>query len=253
MRSLIIAFSLYSRIPMPGCEWNEQDMKYSMCFFPLVGAVLGLCSAGVYFGMEALGFGEISRAIVLSALPILVTGGIHMDGYLDTVDAKSSWRSREEKLEILKDPHMGAFACVYGMVYLLLTVAFFCEVGSREMFGVAIGYVFSRILSACSVVTFRKAKREGMAAASAKAAAGWVRWILFLELVVCAIGMTAACPAYGLTSLIVGACCFGWYRHMAYKSFGGITGDLAGYFLQICELGILVGIVLVSKVSGYAG
>lgn len=247
MQSLIIAFSMYSRIPMPRCEWNERGMKYSMCFFPLVGLVLGLCSAGVYLGLGALGFSGISRSLVLAVVPILVTGGIHMDGYLDTMDARSSWKSMEEKLRILKDPHMGAFACIYGIVYLLLAVAFFNEAGDGEIFSIATGYVLSRILSGLSVVIFQKAKREGMAAASANASSGSVRWILALELVICAAVMIALCPRYGLTSLAVGACCFGWYRHMAYKSFGGITGDLAGYFLQICELGILAGIVLASK------
>ena len=47
MRSLIIAFSMYSRIPMPRCEWDERGMKYSMCFFPLVGAVLGMCNGHI--------------------------------------------------------------------------------------------------------------------------------------------------------------------------------------------------------------
>ncbi len=247
MRSLIIAFSMYSRIPMPKYEWDGQSMKYSMCFFPLVGAVLGMCAVGVYYGLGALGFGRISRALILTVVPILVTGGIHMDGYLDTVDAKSSWKSMEEKLLILKDPHMGAFACIYGIVYLLLSAAFWCEAGTGEIFSIALGYVFSRILSALSVVTFKKAKKEGMAAASANASSGLVRWILILEMAACAAAMTAVCPRYGLISMAVGICCFGWYHHMAYKNFGGITGDLAGYFLQICELGILAGIVLVSK------
>ncbi|MCM1026332.1 MAG: adenosylcobinamide-GDP ribazoletransferase [Roseburia sp.] len=247
MKSLIIAFSMYSRIPMPRCEWNERSMRYSMCFFPLVGVALGLCSAGVYFGLGALGFGETARALALTAIPILVTGGIHMDGYLDTVDAKSSWKSREEKLRILKDPHMGAFACIYGIVYLFLTAAFFSEAGNEEIFSIALGYVLSRILSAISVVTFRKAKKEGMAAASADASSPAVKWILVLELVLCAAVMTALSPRYGLVSLAAGFCCLGWYRHMAYKSFGGVTGDLAGYFLQICELGILAGVVLISK------
>lgn len=247
MQSLIIAFSMYSRIPMPKCEWSERGMRYSMCFFPLVGAVLGVCAAGVYYGLGALGFGGISRALILAVVPILVTGGIHMDGYLDTVDAKSSWKSTEEKLLILKDPHMGAFACIYGIVYLFLTAAFWAEAGTGEILSIAIGYIFSRILSALSVVTFRKAKKEGMAAASANASSGSVRWILILEMAACAAAMTAVCPRYGLTSLAVGFCCFGWYHHMACKSFGGITGDLAGYFLQVCELGVLAGIVLVSK------
>ncbi len=249
MRSLIIAFSTYSRIPMPQCEWNEKGMRYSMCFFPLVGAVLGLCSAGVYFGLDALKFEKISRALVLAVLPVILTGGIHMDGYLDTTDAKNSWKSREERLEILKDPHIGAFACIYSMGYLFLSAAFFCEVGTKEILSVAMGYVFSRILSALSVIFFQKAKKDGMAATSANASRRSVKWILFLELAVCAAVMVAVSPRYGLTCLAIGLLCFVWYRRMAYKVFGGTTGDLAGYFLQICELGILAGIVFASRLG----
>lgn len=248
IRSLIIAFSMYSRIPMPRCEWNDKSMRYSMCFFPFVGCVLGVCGAGIYFGMEMLGFAGISRALVLTVFPLAFTGGIHMDGYLDTMDAKNSWKSPEEKLEIMKDPHLGAFACICGMIYLFLTAAFWNEVGAKELCNVVTGYTFSRILSALSVVSFRKAKKEGMAAASANASPGLVKWILGVELAVCGAVMLGMNLCYGIVSLAAGGICFWHYRHMAYKTFGGITGDLAGYFLQICELGMLLGIVLISKI-----
>ena len=42
IRSMIIAFSTYSRIPMPQVEWSDENRKYTMCFFPLIGAVIGL-------------------------------------------------------------------------------------------------------------------------------------------------------------------------------------------------------------------
>ena len=41
--SMVIAFSMYSRIPMPRVEWTKERMKYAMCFFPLVGVVQGIC------------------------------------------------------------------------------------------------------------------------------------------------------------------------------------------------------------------
>ena len=55
-------------------------------------------------------------------LPVLVTGGIHMDGFLDTTDALSSWQPREKKLEILKDSHAGAFAIIMGCSYFVLAL-----------------------------------------------------------------------------------------------------------------------------------
>ena len=56
-------------------------------------------------------------AVVLVLVPVIVTGGIHVDGLLDTSDALSSWRDREKRLEILKDSHAGAFAVITACVY----------------------------------------------------------------------------------------------------------------------------------------
>ena len=103
LKSFIIAFSMYSQIPMPQFEWKEEDMKYMLCFFPLVGAVIGLCLYGwekLCMGMEING---VCRTLVGTAIPLLLTGGIHVDGYMDTMDAFHSYQSRERKIEILKD------------------------------------------------------------------------------------------------------------------------------------------------------
>ncbi len=244
LKSIIIAFSTYSRIPMPKISWEKQSMKYSLCFFPLVGFVMGICCMGIFIGMEAIGVGKTLTASVLTALPILLTGGIHMDGFLDTVDAKSSYQPKEVKLEILKDPHTGAFAIIYGMVYLLLSFGLFSEVYYKIVPFIALGYVFSRILSGLSVTVFRKAKKEGMVASSAEAAGNLVKWILIAELVVCMTGYILLNPLYGGSCIVAGLCCFFYYKRMAYRTFGGITGDLAGYFLQLCELLILAVMVL---------
>ncbi len=246
MKSLIIAFSTYSRIPMPKVTWSEEGMKYSMCFFPVVGLVIGLCCYEIYTGLSLFGVGKILIAAILTALPILLTGGIHMDGFLDTMDAKNSYRSREEKLEILKDPHIGAFALIYGLVYLLLYFGLFSEMNHKAIGLVALGYAYSRILSGLSVVWFQKAKKEGMAASTAKAAEKNVKWVLVVEGIFCAVGFLLLNPLAGAGCAAMGVLCFFYYRSMAYRIFGGITGDLAGYFLQLCELWLLLTAVLLT-------
>ncbi len=247
LKSLIAAFSTYSKIPMPHVRWDENSMKYSMCFFPFVGAAIGLCSAGCLYGLHALGIGTAMTAAVLTALPLLLNGGIHMDGFLDTMDAKSSYQPMEEKLRILKDPHTGAFAIISGLVYVLLCFGGFCEVTEREIGCIAIGYAYSRMLSGLSVVTLRKAKKDGMAAASADAAERSVKWILAAELIVCVCIMILVNPVLGSVCVLAGGISFLSYRRMAYRVFGGITGDLAGYFLQNCELFMLYGAVFAAK------
>ena len=115
--SFKIAFAMFSKIPMPQADWSEENMRYMLCFFPFVGAAVGVVMLGMewlcrYFGMSN---GFIAVALVL--VSVIVTGGIHVDGLLDTSDALSSWRDREKRLEILKDSHAGAFAVITACVY----------------------------------------------------------------------------------------------------------------------------------------
>ena len=105
LNALAIAISMYSKIPAPTVDWNDKNMKYAMCFFPVVGVVTGLLQFGAgYVLLTYTSCGKLLFAAVMTLIPVLVTGGIHLDGYADTIDALSSWGDREKKLEILKDP-----------------------------------------------------------------------------------------------------------------------------------------------------
>lgn len=117
--SLDVAFSMYSAIPMPQVMWNEQNMKYMLGFFPLIGLVQAALLIGWVYLAQALSVGTVLFAAVAALIPLFVTGGIHLDGFCDTVDALASHQTREKKLEILKDPHTGAFAVMGCMAYLL--------------------------------------------------------------------------------------------------------------------------------------
>ena len=132
LESFVIAFSMYSRIPMPFVEWSGRGMKYAFCFFPLIGVVIGACVSAFAWAAERAGLGVLAFALLGTAIPLLITGGIHMDGFLDVTDARSSFQSRERKLEILKDPHAGAFAIVGCGVYLLLYAAAFSELRGND-------------------------------------------------------------------------------------------------------------------------
>lgn len=239
--ALIIAFSMYSAIPMPKIEWTKERMRYMLCFFPLVGAASGiLLVLWKRFGAVIAGTGALHTA-VLVLIPFLVTGGIHMDGFLDTADALASYRSREEKLQILKDSHTGAFALIAGLCYMVLAFGAYGELTQTSACLLALGFVLSRALSALSVVTFQMAKNSGLVASFSDAAQKRA-----VAAVMC--GYILACLAlYILLGGLQGAVCFCaallvfcYYRFMSYRQFGGITGDLAGFFVQVCELAIAV-------------
>ena len=153
MRAAIIAFSMYSRIPMPMFEWKEEDMKYAMCFFPAIGAVIGAVFFGMYLLLDRILTGKILAAGILLAVPLFITGGIHMDGFMDTCDARASYGDREKKLGILKDTHTGAFAVIFGGLYLILYAAACTELDEESALLTAIGFILSRALSGLSTAT----------------------------------------------------------------------------------------------------
>lgn len=252
LHSMIIAFSMYSKIPMPRVEWNKKNMHYSLCFFPLVGAVIGLCELGCYYGLQALSVSRVTTAVFMTVIPILISGGIHMDGFLDTVDAKSSFQSMEERLKILKDPHTGAFAVIYAIVYLLITFGLYYEITGEGVLLMAVGYAYERVLSAYSVVTLRKAKKDGTVAAFADAAKQEGKPISVIlpiefEFFICSIIYCMINPVCAGACILAALLVYWYYRNMSYKVFDGITGDMAGYFLQLCELVLLIVVVLTEK------
>ena len=240
---LLIALSTYSAIPVPQFDWNEKNMRYAICFFPAVGL---FCGAALWLWAviaQATGMSGVLFAAVAASLPILVTGGIHMDGYLDTVDALASHQTREKKLEIMKDPSCGAFAVIYSGVYLLAYAGFACEVYlAGEILLLCPLFVLSRALSGLCAVNLPNARKAGMLCAfTSLARRRTATAALALPGFAAAAGMICLSPAAGGTAAVFAVLSALVYRRFAMAQFGGVTGDTSGFFLQLCELCGLVG------------
>lgn len=234
---------MYSSIPMPYIEWNKSTMKYAMCFFPFVGVVIGLI---VYFFNYIATLFNISPFLYSSLMVIIppfLSGAIHVDGFIDTSDAIHSHQDKDRKLEILKDSHVGAFGVIMCIAYVILQFGLFGQFfeNSKHIILLCLGFVLSRSLSSLSIVTFKTAKNTGLVHIfSNNADKNKVRNVMIIFLIILYALML-------FTSLITGGICifasiiwFLLYKRLCYKGFGGITGDLAGYFLQIMELLILI-------------
>ncbi len=240
IKGFIIAFSLYSRIPMPRFEWKEEDMRYNLCFLPFVGALIGALVYGSLYLIDLAALPLLLKICASSVIPIIVTGGFHVDGFMDVADAHNSYKSKEEKLKILKDPHIGAFAVISLLIYSLiwagaLTVIF--DKGSNVSFiPLAFVFVISRIGTAVSSVLLKKAKDDGMLKNETNKTGKTQLVILGIELAGCvsAVGLSdiyvALLMAAGLLLFYI------YYRYRTYKEFGGVTGDTAGYFVCMSEL-----------------
>lgn len=252
LSSCAIAFSTYSRLPVPQVDWNEKNMRHTLAFFPLVGAAVGLIFWAAAALCGALECGRVLRAALLTAVPVAVTGGIHMDGYCDTVDALASHASKEKKLIILKDSSAGAFAVIWCCVWFLLYFALLTELENAAT--IAACFVLSRSLSALGVERLPSARpmtgpQAGMGS-ELKRSSRFPWWVLGIYMALWAIliwlwgdwvpGLAALAAAVGFYFI---------YKHIALRQFGGFTGDLAGWFLQICELVMLAAAVLAERVG----
>lgn len=242
IKSFFIAFSLYSKIPVPQFAWKEEDMRYVLCFFPWVGAVIGALVWGWMWLCVRLGAGMLCYVLVGTAIPLLVSGGFHVDGYMDTMDAFHSYQPREKKLEILKDSHIGAFAVIMLVLYYLIYTGAFSQIMTQDALAVfCMGFYLSRILSGIGVVSFRSAKSDGLLHTFASNAEEKVVKIsLYVQLLLC-FGLMCR-VSLGIAALVIVAAMasFIYYRYRSYKELGGITGDVAGYFVTVCEAAMAV-------------
>ena len=251
LRSIVMAFCMFSRIPMPTVEWKNENMRYMLCAFPLVGAVIGLVLWLWQLLSAALGFGPLLWAAGLTLLPVAVTGGIHMDGFCDVSDALASHAPPEKKRAILKDSHTGAFAIITLGCYLLAYAALASEmpVTGRSVLLLGLMHVLSRILSGTISLIFPKSDGEGLLrtftlSADKKPAVA----ILLVLLLLCAGALILVKPVTGAVMVLGGLLTALWMKRLSAREFGGMSGDLSGYFLQLAELIMLLCCVILQKV-----
>lgn len=237
--TVAVAFAMFSAVPVPQPQWNERNMRWALAAFPLVGVVCGLGVALWAAVCRALDISGLLLAGGLCLIPVLTTGGIHLDGYADTSDALASWGDQEKRHAILKDPHCGAFAvirlCTYFTGYLALCAAL--EVTADAVLCMGLGFVLSRALSGWAIAARPLAKNTGLAHTFATAAH---RKAVSRFLMTLAVLLGLGLVLWGGWAMVLAAVVVLWrYLYVAQHTFGGISGDLAGWFLQKCELWML--------------
>ena len=178
------------------------------------------------------------------------SGTYHTAGYLDTCDALNSYGDREKKLAILKDSHIGAFAVIKLLVYYVLyfAAAFIVvqKAGNMQIIIMAFTFYLSRIISGLAAVNFRGARNNGMLHTfTSVTARKRVNIMLVMQLILC-ICMCSIVTAAAVA--VVAFLVLLYYRHMAYKQFGGVTGDLAGYLLCVSELCMTAAIAVITLI-----
>lgn len=233
------AFSMYTILPVPPAKWSRESMRYALCFFPLAGVAVMLPALLWQYVASRRGIFSGLFAAVATLLPLIISGGIHMDGFLDTVDALSSHAPSDKKLEIMSDPHMGAFGVLGCAVYLLLSFGLWSQVYAtpRLMLFPTVGYVLSRSLSGWGVAHFPCAKTSGLVYFfSGGASRRGVTFCCGAGVVLCLGYLLWLEPFWGAVNACLCLGCAAVHKRMLLREFGGNTGDLSGFLSQTIEL-----------------
>ncbi|MBO4325971.1 MAG: adenosylcobinamide-GDP ribazoletransferase [Clostridia bacterium] len=237
-RALMMSMSMFCAIPCPFRKWDEDARPLMTLFLPAVGLWIGGLWTLMAFIARWLSIPALVAGFILCAFPFVITGGIHIDGFLDVVDAVRSWRDLEERRKILKDPHVGSFAVVAAILLILAQFALLSTAAPAEWkyyFTLTLIAVVSRCTAAICVTVLRPLSTSEYSGAYRKG-------VKKSHVVVLSIVLAAA--------IALGFVFLGWYGFAAlaviagyllalirgFRSLDGMSGDISGYALTFGEL-----------------
>ena len=230
-----MCYSMFTALPCPYRPWDEKARGLMLVCLPIVGALLGL----LWTGLAALGRMALAptlNAALVAALPWLLTGFIHLDGYMDTCDAILSWRPLEQRLRILKDVHTGAFAVVGLGILMMFSYASAVALAGDDLRPLLFIPVVSRCGSAFCVLTLKPIGHSEYAATEGKGGQRIaVAVIWFVAMVACWIWLGRAVIVLALQTLAY-ALAMLW----GYRTLKGVSGDVAGFALTVSECAALM-------------
>ncbi|MDR2527664.1 MAG: adenosylcobinamide-GDP ribazoletransferase [Synergistaceae bacterium] len=245
-----IALSFLTVLPAPHAEWTPARLRYFPVVLPLAGLAVGGLGIFLFVRLSRWGVSVTFRAVLMTLFYLFITGGLHMDGFMDTCDAVFSRQGREERLKILADASAGAFAVMGCAAVLLLKVGIFSELlGAPGSAGALVALtllpVYSRLgVGALFYLPF--AREDGLALTLGKARLPAGRLILLGGGALSA----AAASLLGLRWLVIplfGGVFLHFYGHWCVRVFGGVTGDLLGAFVELSETLMLLVFIVVRE------
>ncbi len=244
MKKFFLAWQFLTIFPVKIKDIKEPELGQSLTYFPLVGAIIGLISVFSLFVFSAVFPHQVANVLVLIVL-ICITGGIHLDGFVDTCDGFCAGTNDQEKiLEIMRDSHLGAMGAMglIGILLLKFTLleGFPLPTLWKYLLAMCILGRWAQVL-ACFVSNY--ARETGKAESVIKYAGKrelFISSLLSLTLLIFLVGFQAII----LFSILVPTLLYliKYFR----KRIGGMTGDTIGAINEVTEIAVLLfGLILV--------
>jgi adenosylcobinamide-GDP ribazoletransferase len=242
-KGFIMALSMFTVLPTPYVEWDDEGVKNMMKFYPIIGAIVGGIWSVVYYLINILKVSLILKSTIIMIVPFVITGMLHLDGFMDVCDAILSRRDKEEKLRILKDSKIGAFAVISLLILFFLQFGGIYSIVEKNIhfYIMILIPIVSRSTVAYFLLSRTTIKESTLGTYFKKGTNTIDRIIMVIALLVMFIAAFVFLKYEGIILellIIIGVI---WAVEKCKKEFGGISGDVAGFALVIGEvIGILV-------------
>jgi adenosylcobinamide-GDP ribazoletransferase len=215
--------------------FTPVEMGRAVGFFPVVGLLLGGVLLGLDEATRIYWMPGLGAALVLAAW-VIASGALHLDGLLDACDGLLGGRTPEDRLRIMKDARVGAFAVVGGALFVLLKYLALASVDDR-MAALLLAPALGRWAMVLAIVLFPYARAEGLGR-SMKDHAGWRDVVLGTLTAVAASWLAGG--ERGLLAMAVAFVAVWLAGRFTLKRLPGLTGDIYGAICEIVELLVLL-------------
>jgi adenosylcobinamide-GDP ribazoletransferase len=240
---IALSFVFFTRLPLPIFDFRGRTLAQAIWAAPVAGLAVAVIGSAVYAAVAQCGIAAAPSAALALASMALATGCLHEDGLSDVADGFGGGRTREKKLEIMRDSRIGAYGAAALGLSLLIRWSALSELGSAtHVFCARIAaHMASRGMAGGFMHLLPPARTDGLAAGAGTvptevATVGAILGALALLL----LGLNGA-----ITALVLLAALFFGFRLICLKQVGGHTGDTVGALQQFGEIAIL----LVASVS----
>lgn len=244
LKALLMALGMFTIFPVPRNHWSDRAVPWVAMYLPLVGAGIG----AVWYAVAlTAALPVMLQAVLVLSVPFILSGFLHVDGYMDTADAVFSQRELTEKKRILKDPHVGAFAVIAVGCLLLIGFAAVQTILSEKK--AILGFVFIPSVSRCVVgwlmLTLTPMNETGLMNLFRRGTGFQHRAVLivcFILIITVALLLGGWHTLITVIAVVVGMLFTSLYT---YRQFQGFSGDLCGCSLVVGEMCGLLAMAIV--------
>lgn len=240
IKGLILSLQFFTRIPINiPIDFNEENIKWSIFFLPLVGSIIGGLGGLVYYFLAP--YNILIAGILTLLITIILTGGLHIDGLSDTIDGFLANKEKERTLDIMSDSRIGAFGVLSIALLILFKYILIISTDSLPLL-ITLSFINSRLVVS-RIISYKKTAKEkglGIMFHESNPKKLFIISSLIYLIILLIIDIRYIIPL--VITIIAGE----YISYISYKKIKGVTGDVYGAVIELGDVISLLGFWIVT-------